>query len=181
MPDTASDGRFHRADSPQLPQSTSPVVGSDRHGGWICGSVADGVIAAGLRWGGKPGTALTESYANLKVAVGRAFPVDGVGDKALLNEILTEGLTPTVETDYHRWKPLHWVLAVPDVMDGGGFHAIIGNPPFLGGQKLTGALGTNVRNWFVHVLAEGTRGSADLVAYFFLRAFGLVDFRSFRG
>ncbi len=39
--------------------------------------VADGVIAAGLRWGGKPGKALMESYANLKVAVGRAYATDG--------------------------------------------------------------------------------------------------------
>ena len=37
-------------------------------------------------------------------------------------------------------------------------------------QKLTGAMGTNIRDWFVNVLANGKTGSADLVAYFFLRA-----------
>jgi hypothetical protein len=79
-----------------------------------------------------------------------------------------------VDTDYERWKPLHWALAVPDVMERGGFDAVIGNPPFLGGQKLTGSLGTNMRDWFVNVIASGRRGSADLVAYFFLRAFGLL-------
>ena len=84
------------------------------------------------------------------------------------------GLTPTVQTDYDRWKPLHWILTVPDVMERGGFDAIIGNPPFLGGQKLTGAMGTNVRDWFVNILADGSRGSADLVAYFFLRAMSLL-------
>ncbi len=26
-------------------------------------------------------------------------------------------------------------------MRDGGFHAVIGNPPFLGGKKITGALG----------------------------------------
>ena len=60
-------------------------------------------------------------------------------------------------------------------MERGGFDAIIGNPPFLGGQKLTGAMGTNVRDWFVNVLADGTKGSADLVAYFFLRAMSLLN------
>ena len=38
------------------------------------------------------------------------------------------------------------------------------------GQKLTGTMGTNVRDWLVNVIAAGQRGSADLVAYFFLRA-----------
>ncbi len=59
-------------------------------------------------------------------------------------------------------------------MEGGGFHAIIGNPPFLGGQDLTRALGPNVREWLVNVLAGGVRGSADAVAYFFLRTSKLV-------
>lgn len=135
-------------------------------------AVADGVIAAGLRLGGKPGKKLNESYDNLRMAVEQAL-IPG-GDPAMLDDIVRQGLTPTVETDYHRWQPLHWVLAVPDVMDRGGFDAIIGNPPFLGGRKLTGAMGTNMRDWFVHVLAEGARGSSDLVGYFLLRAFSLL-------
>ncbi len=137
--------------------------------------IADGVIAAGLPLGGKPGRALTEAYENLRHAVARAFPDRGDDDDTWLQSIVDRGLTPTVETDYERWKPLHWVLAVPDVMGRGGFDAILGNPPFLGGQKLTGAMGTEIRDWFVNVLAGGTKGSADLVAYFFLRAHGLLD------
>ena len=137
--------------------------------------VADGVIAAGLRLGGKPGKALREAYENLGIAIGDAYQGPGSKpDRTMLDGILTAGLTPTVQTDYQRWKPLHWILAVPDVMERGGFDAIIGNPPFLGGKKITGALGTNVRDWFVHVLAGSTRGSADLVGYFFLRAMALL-------
>lgn len=141
--------------------------------------VADGVIAAGLRLGGKPGKALNESYQNLRVAVGRAFPgqshsAAGDGDPSMLDAIIDQGLTPTVSTDYPRWQPLHWALAVPDVLERGGFDAIIGNPPFLGGKKITGAVGTNIRDWLVNVLAGGTRGSADLVAYFILRAMRLL-------
>ena len=139
-------------------------------------NVADGVVAAGLRLGGKPGKALNQAYENLQIAVGRGLSRrDAEPNRTMLDAILDTGLTPTVSTDYDRWKPLHWILAVPDVMERGGFDAVIGNPPFLGGQKLTGSLGTNVRDWFVNVLAGGQKGSADLVAYFFLRATSLLD------
>jgi hypothetical protein len=139
--------------------------------------IADGVIAAGLPLGGKPGKALDDAYGNLRSAVKKAHPgpLDGEPDSTWLETIIHRGLTPTVQTDYERWQPLHWVLEAPDVMvDRGGFDAIIGNPPFLGGQKLTGAMGDGVRDWFVNVLAHGKRGSADLVAYFFLRARDLL-------
>jgi methylase of polypeptide subunit release factors len=138
--------------------------------------IADGVVAAGLRFGGKPGKALTEAYENLRIAVGEAYPVGGrEPDRTMLGAILRKGLTPTVETDYERWQPLHWILAVPDVMEHGGFDAIIGNPPFLGGKKVSNAIGTNAREWMVNVLADGARGNADIVAYFFLRALSLLN------
>ncbi|WP_433550611.1 Eco57I restriction-modification methylase domain-containing protein [Micromonospora zamorensis] len=139
-------------------------------------AAADGVIAAGLRLGGKPGKALDEAYENLAEAVATAVPADGAAaNREFLDSILEKGLTPTVATDYERWQPLHWILEVPDVViDHRGFDAIIGNPPFLGGKKLTGAMGTNVRDWFVHQIAGGARGSADLVAYFLLRAVELL-------
>ena len=137
--------------------------------------VADAIIATGLRLGGKPGKALNVAYENLGIAIGMAQETDDrAQNRTMLDDILRAGLTPTVTTDYERWKPLHWVLAVPDVMERGGFDAIVGNPPFLGGQKLTGAMGTNVRDWLVNVLAGGKKGSADLVAYFFLRATSLL-------
>lgn len=145
--------------------------------------VADAVVATGLapEVGAKPGTKLNEAYGDLAVALGRAFPPEGEGDEAMLEAILKRGLAPMVETDYERWRCLHWPLAVPEVMERGGFDAIVGNPPFLGGQKLTGSMGQNIRDWFVNVLAEGRRGSADLVAYFFLRAFSLLNGRGTLG
>ena len=132
--------------------------------------VADAIVASALRLGGKPGKALKDAYKNLDIALANTTE----SDRQALDEIITTGLTPTVTTDYDRWRPLHWILAVPDVMERGGFDAIIGNPPFLGGKKITGAMGTNIRDWFVNALARGQTGSADLVAYFFLRAFSLL-------
>ena len=68
-------------------------------------------------------------------------------------------------------RPFHWELEFPEVFaDGGGFDAIVGNPPFQGGQKITGALGTVYRDFLVEQIADGAKGSADLCAYFFLRA-----------
>jgi hypothetical protein len=135
--------------------------------------IADGVIAAGLSLGGKPGKPLDEAYEDLRLAVKQAHPGpnDGDASNGWLESIIDCAFTPTVETDYERWRPLHWLLEAPDVViEHGGFDAVVGNPPFLGGQKITGAMGSDVRDWFVNVLASGARGSADLVAYFFLRA-----------
>ncbi|GLI35264.1 Eco57I restriction-modification methylase domain-containing protein [Desulforhabdus amnigena] len=73
-------------------------------------------------------------------------------------------------------KPFHWPLEFPEVFSrqNGGFDALVGNPPFLGGQRITGVLGSSYRDWLVHHVAGGRRGSADLVAYFFLRAWSLI-------
>ncbi|MDX3730867.1 hypothetical protein PV748_28690 [Streptomyces caniscabiei] len=72
-------------------------------------------------------------------------------------------------------RPVHWPLVFPEVFTrGGGFDAIVGNPPFLGGKKLTGALGDSYREYLVNFLAS-RRGSADLVAYFELRAHELLN------
>jgi hypothetical protein len=75
------------------------------------------------------------------------------------------------EIDFEELRPLHWALEFPEV---NGFDAIVGNPPFQGGQKITSALGTNYRDFLVEWIAGGVRGSADLVAYFFLRAGSLL-------
>jgi hypothetical protein len=138
--------------------------------------MADGVIAVGLALGGKPGAQLEDAYKSLEWALAEVFSRDAIArDGRKIDAIIANGLTPTVETDYHRWQPLHWAIEVPDVMERGGFDSIVGNPPFLGGTKITNALGTNIRDWLVNVVAQGTRGSADLVAYFLRRANSLVS------
>ena len=135
--------------------------------------LADAVIAAGLDAGGRSGKKREEAYESLRVAVSRAYPAEA--DASMLEAILERGLTPTVPTDYEHWHCIHWPLELPDVIqDHGGFDAIIGNPPFLGGKKISGANGVNLREWYVSVLGEDKKGNADLVAYFFLRAHSLL-------
>ncbi|MDS1271799.1 hypothetical protein RIF23_16010 [Lipingzhangella sp. LS1_29] len=78
--------------------------------------------------------------------------------------------------------PLHWPLVFPEVFDqqrpgGAGFDAVIGNPPFLGGTKITEPLGTAYREHIIEIIARGVRagGRCDLVAYFALRAHSLLN------
>lgn len=90
--------------------------------------------------------------------------------------------------DFDKLRPFHWELEFPEVFVDDlqtscrdakfrvsvspysrGFSAIVGNPPFMGGQKITGALGTDYRDFIVKWIANNKRGSADICAYFFLR------------
>ena len=70
--------------------------------------------------------------------------------------------------------PLHWPITFPEVFNARdrkrGFDAMVANPPFIGGQKITGATGTDYRHHVLTWIGGGVRGSADLVAYFFLHA-----------
>lgn len=70
----------------------------------------------------------------------------------------------------------HWPLAFPEIMNNGGFHAFVGNPPFIGGKKIRGALGEDYREFVAAHIGNGAKGHADICVYFFLRAIGnLLD------
>ena len=83
--------------------------------------------------------------------------------RQLLDSGLHHGSSP------HR--TFHWPLEFPEVfVNRDGFDAIVGNPPFIGGKRITGALGQPYRDYLLEYIAGGQRGHADYVAYFFLRA-----------
>jgi hypothetical protein len=71
--------------------------------------------------------------------------------------------------------PFHWEIEFPEVFGraNGGFDAMVGNPPFVGGRRLRGALGDAYFNWLTGSFAESS-GNADLAAFFFRRAFDLL-------
>jgi len=62
-----------------------------------------------------------------------------------------------------------------------GFSAMLGNPPFLGGQKITSECGTPFREFLVAVTAKQQTGSADLCSYFFLNVFELMKLDGLSG
>ncbi|HEY0169146.1 MAG TPA: type IIL restriction-modification enzyme MmeI [Jatrophihabitans sp.] len=130
--------------------------------------VADGLTAASLA-GGKDSDYLT--LASLVSAVSTG---DDPDDEALRART-TARLQREVGDGQHR--PAHFPLAFPEVFSEGrtGFDAVVGNPPFLGGQKLTGALGVPYREHLLRALGHGVRGSADLIAYMLLRAVSVLN------
>jgi hypothetical protein len=71
-------------------------------------------------------------------------------------------------------KTLHWPLVFPEIVERGGFDSFIGNPPFMGGQKITGNFGVAYRDYLIASLANNQTGSANLCAYFILRAHKLL-------
>ena len=80
-----------------------------------------------------------------------------------------EEFRAAVRTALQGRRPFHWPLEFPEVMRNGGFDAFVGNPPFMGGKKITTNFGTEYRDFILYHVANGVKGHADLCAYFFLR------------
>jgi hypothetical protein len=133
---------------------------------------ADLAVGAVLAYAGKgdrglaAGSIAAARLAN-DVASGKGEPAAWEQRKAWL-------ATDQVDGAFDR-DPLHWPLVFPEVFQWGGFDAIVGNPPFLGGKKISGTTGSAYREFLVDAIARGVKGSADLVAYFLLRAHVLLS------
>ena len=82
----------------------------------------------------------------------------------------TDGKSPPI-------TPFHWSIEFPEVFDceNPGFDAIVGNPPFLGGKRISTTLGDRYRDW-LGTIHRGSNSNADIVAHFFRRAFDLVRY-----
>jgi Eco57I restriction-modification methylase len=72
----------------------------------------------------------------------------------------------------------HWFLEFPEVFAEGGFDCILGNPPFLGGQKLSGTFGDSCLEYIKYQYAP--IGAVDLVTYFFRRIFDIIGHGGFQ-
>jgi hypothetical protein len=101
-----------------------------------------------------------------------------VTDLELDDELL--GAVRVLKTGQKGITPFHWELECPEVfrLDGigrptMGFDAIVGNPPFMGGKKISGSLGDAYAGWLTTAHA-GASGNTDLVAHFYRRTFELL-------
>ena len=124
---------------------------------------------------GSNGAGLERALTSLTVQAGQA--IDGDRDVlASMRRRSVAALSADLPSDKPARRPFHWPLEFPEVFsrEGDGFDGMVGNPPFLGGKRITGVAGTAFRDWLVSHIADGRRGSADLVAYFFLRAWSLI-------
>ena len=87
-------------------------------------------------------------------------------------------------------KFFHWFLEFPEVFaplysspsqgeaERGGFDCILGNPPYLGGSKISGFFGNRYLN-FIKEYYHPAEGLTDLIAYFFRRIFSVIAPNSF--
>jgi hypothetical protein len=136
--------------------------------------IADAFIGEVFASGGNA-NALASATATLAIQAGRAIDGDSESIESVRRRtVLAFAADTPADKPMHR--PFHWPLEFPEVFNRarGGFDGLVGNPPFLGGQRITGVAGTAFRDWLVNHIAEGRRGSADLVAYFFLRVWSLL-------
>ncbi len=76
----------------------------------------------------------------------------------------------------HSLHPFHWEIEFPEVFaqQNKGFDAIVGNPPFLGGKKISTNLGDSYRDWLTN-LHKRSNNNTDIVGHFFLRAFNYIQ------
>src|SRR5262249_5449224 len=72
-------------------------------------------------------------------------------------------------------SPFHWEIEFPEVFarTNPGFDCIVGNPPFMGGGKISSAYGEAYLEWLLTVHVD-SHGNGDLVAHFFRRGFTLL-------
>ena len=75
--------------------------------------------------------------------------------------------------------PLHWPIEFPEVFNARdrkhGFDAMVGNPPYLGGTKISGPMGSDFRSFLATALARRKTGRADLVTFFLVLAGSVVS------
>ena len=121
---------------------------------------ADLLIAAELTEGKEQKKDMARAAAHIKVA-------------QYANEPVAE-LRRFAEDQLFGLRTLHWPLEYPEIFVCGGFNALVGNPPFLGGKRLTTVLGESYMLGLKAVVSS-QKGAADLCGYFFLRAESLLS------
>lgn len=78
-----------------------------------------------------------------------------------------------------RKRFFQWFLQFPDIIARGGFDCVLGNPPYLGGQALSGTYGHPFCGYVKWEYAP--TGLSDLVVFFVRRIFALLRPGGFTG
>jgi len=135
--------------------------------------VADGVVGAALSTAGEGDNRYIDRLSGISQEAGDLLT--GRADsptEARLRAFVTDWLGRNRTVPIH---PFHWPLEFPEVMRNRGFDAVVGNPPFIGGKRVSGAIGVDFREYLKQRLANDKPGNADLCSYFLLRDLDIVE------
>jgi hypothetical protein len=85
-------------------------------------------------------------------------------------------LAATMAQYQYPIRPFHWEIEFPEVFTttSQGFDVMVGNPPFVAGSSISGLYSTIYLDW-LHFLFAEVKGQADIVTFFFRRAFSLIS------
>jgi len=138
--------------------------------------LGDMIAAACISTAEQAGAALDERLKALSEQIGSLLGDDKEAmDGPLLAEV-EERLNAGNPPSRPPRRTFHWPAEFPEIFlrDNGGFDAVVANPPFSGGKKISGDLGKDYREYMVQHIAAGRRGNADLSAFFLLRFFEIA-------
>lgn len=77
----------------------------------------------------------------------------------------------------HEQRFFHWFIEFPEVFAEGGFDCVLGNPPYLGGKKISTYYG--FRYTLILKTNYLSESSCDLVVYFFHRILNVLNSEGF--
>lgn len=120
------------------------------------------------------GAALENALASLTIQAGHAIDGDGNVLTSMRRRSVA-ALSSDLSADKPARRPFHWPLEFPEVFarEVRGFNAIVGNPPFLGGKRISTVMGPAYNDCLI-VQHQGASKNTDLVAHFFRRAWILI-------
>ncbi len=136
-------------------------------------TVADAITAAGLANAKLKGKKLDQAFLGLYVSVSNE-------DTEKLAAYIEKNLQDPRPAGTVEREPFHWPLVFPEIFadtTNPGFDAIIGNPPFRGGKRISGLLGDDYLAWLQRWDGGGAKGNVDLAARFLLRDERLLSAR----
>ena len=108
------------------------------------------------------------------------FVTDATYRRYWKGEVSPQGqATAEAWTMAERKRFFHWFLEFPEIIERGGFDCILGNPPYLHGQKLSSTYGHQFCEWVKFAFAPA--GLSDLVVFFVRRIYALLRPSGFAG
>lgn len=135
--------------------------------------IADAICGHVLASGGNQSN-LKTSLQILKASLPNFFS----GNEKTIKELLghtKESLTVEINNQKVLKRPFHWPIEFPEVfITSNGFDALIGNPPFVGGRRMRGAIGSKVLEWLTLSWPHSSM-NADYCSFFYLQASRLLN------